>query len=119
MPISWDLIRSIIDTPTLVASAVIALVIAGFVPRKTRAAVIWIAQYAAFVGLAFAVVGAGRAGYAIGGAMGLANNFNEFGQLYCSLAGAGIGGIAGFAGGALVLSPFFVLFEIAANTKKS
>ena len=118
MLIPWDLIKSVIDTQTLAVSAIIALLVAGFAPRLTRAAVIGIAQYVAFVGLAFAVVAVGRVGYAIGGEMGQANSLNHIGQLYCAVAGAGIGGIAGFAGGALVLSPFFVLFEIAANTRK-
>ena len=61
---------------------------------------------------------AAHAGYAIGGAIALANGFNQMGQLYYSVAGAGLGVIAGFAGGALLLSPVFVLLEIATNTRK-
>ena len=93
--VSWDLIVSVVDTQTLAVSALLALLIAGFAARKTRAAAIWIAQYAAFVGLVFATLAAAHAGYAIGGAIALANGFNQMGQLYYSVAGAGLGVIAG------------------------
>jgi hypothetical protein len=118
MPIPWDLIASIVDAHTLAAAVVIALVVACFAARRTRLAAIRMAQFVAFVALAFAMVGAGRVGYLIGVDFGQANSFNHVGQLYFGAAGAAIGGIAGLAASALVLSPFFVLFEIVAGNRK-
>jgi hypothetical protein len=118
MAIPWDLIDRNIDFATLAAAAFVALLLIGFAPRLVRLVVIWIGQYAAFVGLVLTVVVAGRTGYAMGGAMALASNFNQTGQLYYSLAGAAIGGVLGFAGAALALAFFFVLFEIAANSRR-
>jgi hypothetical protein len=118
MPIPWDLVLSNIDLATVVASAAVAVLLAGFASRITRLLAIWIGQYTAFVGLVLAVAVGGRVGYVMGGVMAKENNFNQVGQLYCSIAGAGIGGLLGFAAGALALSVFFVLFEVAANTRK-
>jgi hypothetical protein len=118
MAIPWDLIDGSVDVATLAASAFVALLIIGFAPRLMRTIAIWIGQYAAFVGLVLTVVVAGRTGYTMGGAMALANNFNQTGQLYYSLAGAASGGVLGFAAAALALAFFFVLFEIAANSRR-
>ena len=117
MPVSWDAIASLVDRPSVLAAAVVALVVAVYVPRKTRALAIWAAQYAAFVALALAAAIAGRQGYGIGGTIGQAYGLNELGQFYASVAGAIAGGLAGFTAAALVLAVFFVLLEIRENTK--
>jgi len=117
MPFPFDLIVSIIDLPTVAASAVIALFVAAYAPHRMRALVIWIAQYAAFVALVLAAAVAGRQGYAMGGAIGRADGLNELGQLYYAVVGAIAGGLAGLTLGALVFALFFVLIEIKENTK--
>ena len=117
MPVSWDAIASLVDRPSVLAAAVVALVVAVYVPRKMRALAIWTAQYAAFVALALAAAIAGRQGYAIGGTIGQAYGLNELGQFYASVTGAIAGGLAGFTAAALVLAVFFVLLEIKENTK--
>ena len=114
---SWDTIANLVDTPSVLAAAVVALVVAVYVPRKMRALAIWTAQYAAFVALALAAAIAGRQGYAIGGTIGQAHGLNELGQFYSSVAGAIAGGLAGFTAAAMVLAVFFVLLEIKENTK--
>jgi hypothetical protein len=117
MPVSWDAIAGLVDRPSVLAAAVVALVVAVYVPRKIRALAIWAAQYAAFVALALAAAIAGRQGYAIGGTIGQAYGLNELGQFYASVAGAIAGGLAGFTAAALVLAVLFVLLEIRENTK--
>ena len=114
---SWDAIANLVDTPSVVAAAVVALVVAVYVPRKMRALAIWTAQYAAFVALALAAAIAGRQGYAIGGTIGQTYGLNELGQFYASVTGAIASGLAGFTAAALVLAVFFVLLEIKENTK--
>ncbi len=80
MPIPWDLIISNIDLATVVASAAIAVLVAGFASRITRLLAIWIGQYTAFVGLVLAIAVGGRVGYAMGGTMAKENNFNQPGS---------------------------------------
>ncbi len=116
MVLSWDLLNGIIDTPTALIAAAIALVVVVYAPRGARAVVIWIAQFAAFLAIALAAAVSGRQGYEAGLAMG--QNIKELGQLYYAVAGAALGGILGLVGAALVMSVFFVLLDIRQNTKR-
>ena len=105
------------DIPTLVACAVVALLIVAWGPRQARAFVIMVAQYAMFLVLLLITAVAGRFGYVTGTAIGQSYNFSETGQLYYAIAGAAVGGVSGFVAGALVCSVFFVLLEIRQNTR--
>jgi hypothetical protein len=118
MPVSWDVIASIADTPTLVAAAVVALLIVAFAPRQARALVLWFSQYAAFVALLLAAAAAGRQGYVTGGAIGEQQGLNSLGQTYAAVAGALVGGLAGLTVAALVVALLFVLLEIRDNTRR-
>lgn len=117
MGLSWDLLAGIIDAPTALIAAAIALFAIAYTPRRARAAVIWIAQYAAFLAIVLAAAIAGRQGYAAGIAMAQAQNINDTGQLYYGVAGAAAGGILGLVAAALAVSVFFVLLEIRDNTR--
>jgi glucan phosphoethanolaminetransferase (alkaline phosphatase superfamily) len=112
---SWDLLNGIIDAPTALIAAAVALFAVAYAPRRARALVIWITQYAAFLAIALTAAVAGRHGYTAGRAM--AQTTNEMGQLYYGVAGAAVGGILGFVAAALVVSVFFVLMEIRDNTR--
>lgn len=109
---TWDQIQNHADLTTLLVSAGVALLIVAYSPKRVRALALWIAQYAAFVGLVFATAVAGRQGYAMGAELALKHNMNEMGQLNYAVVGAAIGGILGFAAGALLLSIFFALLDI-------
>ena len=109
---SWELINDYVDLTTVLIAAGTALLIVAYSPRRMRAAVIWFAQYFAFVAVVLAAVMAGRQGYAMGTAMGLAQNMNELGQLNFAVAGAAIGGFLGLAAAGLVFSIFFAVLDI-------
>jgi hypothetical protein len=111
----WELLNGIIDAPTALIAAAIALFAVAYTPRRARALVIWITQYAGFLAIALAAGVAGRQGYAAGRAM--AQTTNETGQLYYGVAGAAVGGLLGFVAAGLVVSLFFVLLEIRDNTR--
>jgi hypothetical protein len=117
MPVSWDVIASVADIPTVAAAAVVALLIVAFAPRQARALVLWFSQYAAFVALLLATAVAARQGYGIGGAIGEQQGLNGLDQAYASVAGAIVGGLAGLTMAALVVALLFVLLEIRDNTK--
>lgn len=114
---SWDVIIGLLDIPTALIAAAIALAAIAYAPRRARAFVIWIAQYSAFLGVVLAAAVAGRSGYARGIEMGQAQNINEMGQLYYGVAGAALGGILGFAVAALAVSLLFTLIDIRDNTR--
>lgn len=117
MVFGWDPIQSHFDLTTVLISAGVALLIVAYSPRRMRALALWIAQYAAFVALVLLAAVAGRLGYAMGAAYGLAYNMNDFGQLNLAIAGAAIGGILGFTAGALVVAVFFALLDIRESTR--
>jgi hypothetical protein len=117
MPVSWELLTGVLDWPTIVVSAAVALLTLAYGPRKLRAAIIWVAQLAMLFVLVLGTLVAGRLGYTVGGAIGQGYNVNDTGQLYYSIAGAAVGGIGGFVVGALVCALFFVLVEIRDNTR--
>lgn len=117
MPLSLELLAGVVDWPMVVVSAVLALGALAYGPRKLRAAIIWVAQFALMFALVLGTAVAGRLGYSIGSALGQANNLNETGQLYYSIAGAVAGGLAGFVVGALLCALLFVLLEIRDNTR--
>jgi hypothetical protein len=111
----WDLLNGIIDAPTALIAATVALLAVLYAPRKARAVVIWIGQYAAFLLAVLAAAVAGRQGYAVG--LTMAQTTNEMGQLYYAVAGAALGGVLGLLAAALLLSVFFMLLDIRENTK--
>jgi outer membrane lipoprotein SlyB len=117
MPGYWDTVAALVDRQTVLAAVGIALIVAAYVPRQTRALALWVAQYAAFVALVLGAAIAGRQGFAIGEGIGRSYGLNELGQFYASIAGAIAGGLAGFTAASLTLAVFFVLLEIRDNTK--
>jgi hypothetical protein len=112
-----DVIAGFLDWPAAAIAAIVALAIVIVAPRQARAVVLWFAQYASFLALLLVAIAAGRQGYVTGGAIGRAHELNELGQFYYSVAGAGLGALAGLTVGALVVAMFFVLLEIRDNTK--
>jgi hypothetical protein len=112
-----DFTASLLHGPTVAVSALVALAVLAFAPRRLRALVIFIAQYTGFFAVVFAAAIAGRHGYGVGGAIGAAQGLNELGRFYAAVAGAAAGGLVGLAIAAPVLAVFFVLLEIRDNTK--
>jgi hypothetical protein len=112
-----DLITGVLDWPTALVAAAIALLAVAYA-RPMRAFVIWIAQYSAFLAVALLTAVGGRHGYATGLAIGQAQNINDMGQMYYAVGGAAVGGLLGLVGGALAASVFFVLLEIRQNTRE-
>jgi hypothetical protein len=116
MAFSWDDVQGHLDLTTVLVSVGVAFLIAAYSPRRMRALALWIAQYAAFVALVFLTVVTGRLGYAVGRAFGHSYAMNELGQFNFAVAGAAIGGILGFAAGALMVAVFFALLDIRERT---
>ena len=114
---SWDLIKGIVDWPTALIAAAIALFVVAYSPRRARAFVIWIAQYAAFFAVVLAAGLAGRMGYDAGLAMGQAQNINDMRQMYYAAAGAAAGGLLGFVAAGLAVALFFAVLDIRENTR--
>lgn len=114
---SWDVIIGLLDIPTVLIAAAVALAAIAYAPRRARAFVIWIAQYTAFLGMILTAAVAGRSGYARGFEMAQAQNVNDMGQVYYGVAGAALGGILGFATAALAASLLFTLIDIRNNTR--
>jgi hypothetical protein len=114
---SWDVFIGLLDIPTLLIAAAIALAAIAYAPRRARAFVIWIAQYSGFLSVVLTAAVAGRIGYARGLEMGQAQNINEMGQIYYGVAGAAFGGVLGFAAAAVAISLLFTLIDIRDNTR--
>jgi hypothetical protein len=111
-----QLLGSTFTPQMLFLSTILAVLLCG--AKRIRRMVIWIAQFALLFGLMFSTLAAGKAGYEFGMTAAQADQSGTYARFYPFL-GAGAGGFIAFAAGALVSSFFFLLHEIADNTRKT